>query len=540
MRINRLVETIMILINKKHVTVKYLSNHFGVSRKTIYGDLDILLTSGIPVNYGDNHKGLVTILSGFDFHQKFQIKEKDEELKDYNYYKKYIDNEQHQNYTREMWEKFVSNRTKEVDELDSSIFHSWIRCQQKGVSIYTIDSSNLLTPEEINLYTIMNNNPDEDAIMFADLIKRLGWYVDIYSKDAKLLQIVNPVDNYEKLFPYVGYQKDCDEEIIGTNAVVLSLIEEKQKMVMGTQHYNKSFHDITNIAVPIYQNEQLYGVFNATFIHNATNPDIINIIKSMARLYEALVLKEHEVNIENEHIIHGDQEHITEIKEELLIGCSKSWTDVMTFASNLSIMDQDFIVFGESGIGKASLVKHIHNNSSRRYGPCEVIDLKEIPLSKQKKFLFGVEQNKIQGALEKAHGGSLIIKNVNFLNPLLMKAFNVFLESKKVKRVGSKKWFNYDVRVIFSYTTYHHMLDQNLQIKMPLVSLTIPSILKRKEDSEAIILHYLGAYFKSKGYNKGEISEIVCDIQLNYSKDGVRGIKNHILDLLNNNCNLGW
>ncbi len=47
------------------MTVRLLSEHFDVSRKTIYKDLEVLITSGIPVIYGENASGNVEILEGF-------------------------------------------------------------------------------------------------------------------------------------------------------------------------------------------------------------------------------------------------------------------------------------------------------------------------------------------------------------------------------------------------------------------------------------------------------------------------------------------
>lgn len=49
MQINRLFEMLYILINRKHITAKELALHFEVSVRTIYRDIDILCSSGIPV-----------------------------------------------------------------------------------------------------------------------------------------------------------------------------------------------------------------------------------------------------------------------------------------------------------------------------------------------------------------------------------------------------------------------------------------------------------------------------------------------------------
>ena len=56
MKINRLIEIITILLNGRTVTAKELADRFGVSTRTIYRDVDVLSSAGIPV-YTDQGKG---------------------------------------------------------------------------------------------------------------------------------------------------------------------------------------------------------------------------------------------------------------------------------------------------------------------------------------------------------------------------------------------------------------------------------------------------------------------------------------------------
>ena len=49
MRSERLFEIVFILLNKKRTTAQELAKRFGVSVRTIYRDMDILSSAGIPV-----------------------------------------------------------------------------------------------------------------------------------------------------------------------------------------------------------------------------------------------------------------------------------------------------------------------------------------------------------------------------------------------------------------------------------------------------------------------------------------------------------
>ena len=56
MQMNRLFEIIYLLLNRKNVTAKELAEHFEVSQRTIYRDIDALSQAGIPI-YANKGKG---------------------------------------------------------------------------------------------------------------------------------------------------------------------------------------------------------------------------------------------------------------------------------------------------------------------------------------------------------------------------------------------------------------------------------------------------------------------------------------------------
>lgn len=65
MQINRLFEIVYILLDKKRVTARELSEHFGVSRRTICRDIDTLSTAGIPIYTERGKGGGISILPDF-------------------------------------------------------------------------------------------------------------------------------------------------------------------------------------------------------------------------------------------------------------------------------------------------------------------------------------------------------------------------------------------------------------------------------------------------------------------------------------------
>ena len=62
MQITRLFEIIYLLLEKKQMTAKKLAEHFEVSTRTIYRDVEILSGSGIPIYMSKGKGGGISLL----------------------------------------------------------------------------------------------------------------------------------------------------------------------------------------------------------------------------------------------------------------------------------------------------------------------------------------------------------------------------------------------------------------------------------------------------------------------------------------------
>lgn len=65
MKINRLFEMTTILLNKGTVTAKELAARFGVSTRTIYRDIDVLSSAGVPVYTNKGNGGGISLLENY-------------------------------------------------------------------------------------------------------------------------------------------------------------------------------------------------------------------------------------------------------------------------------------------------------------------------------------------------------------------------------------------------------------------------------------------------------------------------------------------
>ncbi|MGP7818596.1 helix-turn-helix transcriptional regulator [Niallia sp. 01092] len=65
MQINRLFEIVYLLLNKKTITAKQLAEHFEVSVRTIYRDIDTLSAAGIPIYTNRGKGGGIRLIDDF-------------------------------------------------------------------------------------------------------------------------------------------------------------------------------------------------------------------------------------------------------------------------------------------------------------------------------------------------------------------------------------------------------------------------------------------------------------------------------------------
>lgn len=71
MKINRLLETTLILLNKNTVTAGELAERFGVSTRTIYRDIDELSSAGVPVYTSKGSGGGISLLDNYAIDKAF-------------------------------------------------------------------------------------------------------------------------------------------------------------------------------------------------------------------------------------------------------------------------------------------------------------------------------------------------------------------------------------------------------------------------------------------------------------------------------------
>ena len=170
------------------------------------------------------------------------------------------------------------------------------------------------------------------------------------------------------------------------------------------------------------------------------------------------------------------------------------------------VADTDIAVLitGPDGVGKDLVARVLHFHSKRRRQPIITVDFSTIPEAHQEAVLFGTSdaRGRQPGSLERAHGGTLLLKSPLAATRQVQQKLAEFLKDKTVTAEGEDFVHTLDLRVItvssinLPKAASENKFLQELYYLLGEVLLTVPSLYARRDDVSdltAYFMHRLGA-----------------------------------------------
>ncbi len=410
-----------------------------------------------------------------------------------------------------LWEYFVQDIEFDHKLIKKDILDSWKRCKEYGVSLYDFDKNLLMKPEEKYLYVLKYLPEYEESQYkeFCSIVENVNLNISIYDNKAKLKYIVNYDDVFDELYPQIGYYLDVSESKIGTNSTCLAILENKPFMVIGPDHYKYVFHRFSCAAVPFYDNHnEIAGTINASFINTAVNNDTLNIIYSLARLYEILVLKRQPA-MQYKNLGEKEKKHNQELFTfNSILGQSAVINQAKKVAKRAAGVDASILIYGESGCGKEVFAQAIHNESTRRKKPFVAINCGAIPKDLVESELFGYEAGAFTGAvsrgkkglLEYATGGTVFFDEIENMPMAAQVKILRALSSSTIMRIGGNEPIPIDIRVIaaskkdLENEIKKGSFREDLFYRINVIQVNIPPLRERKDDIREITEHYIRTF----------------------------------------------
>ncbi|MEW6410254.1 MAG: sigma-54 dependent transcriptional regulator [Nitrospirota bacterium] len=235
------------------------------------------------------------------------------------------------------------------------------------------------------------------------------------------------------------------------------------------------------------------------------------------------------------------REKLRAIQErENIIGESEDMKEVFSLIEKVAPTDATVLIQGESGTGKELIAKAIHKNSLRADKTFLSINCSAFPETLLESELFGYEKGAFTGAVrskeglfETANRGTLFLDEIGEMPPSLQVKLLRVLQDGQILRVGGRKPFTVDVRII-SATNKNLKKEveagnfrEDLFYRINIFTINLPTLRERKEDIP-LLLHYFVLKYNQKFSKSVEtVSPTLMKFLLNYHWPGnVRELEN--------------
>jgi len=273
--------------------------------------------------------------------------------------------------------------------------------------------------------------------------------------------------------------------------------------------------------------------------------DIHRVVSYSHDVTELLTMKSYLSKMEDEMTRVKDE--IQSLKREQLsadglIAEDKKMKMTLQMAKQVSDVDVNVLLLGESGVGKSLIAKYIHNLSPRKKKPFIEVNCGAIPQSLFEAEFFGYEAGSFTGAsrsgkmglAELAEGGTLFLDEVGELSLENQVKLLKLIQEKQFYRVGSTKLRKVDFRLLAA--TNQHLQElveqklfrEDLYFRLNVVPIHVPSLQERSGDLVPLIYYFLD-YFPQKYHRTRELDDAVMEHLINHKwKGNVRELMNLI------------
>lgn len=221
-------------------------------------------------------------------------------------------------------------------------------------------------------------------------------------------------------------------------------------------------------------------------------------------------------------------------------GESESSRKIQEYIQLVAPTNLSVIIQGESGTGKEYVARMIHMNSNRKNKPFVAIDCGALTKDLAASELFGHMKGSFTGAIadknghfEEANEGTIFLDEIGNLSYEVQVKLLRAIQERKVRKVGSNKDIDVDVRIIaatnedLSGAVKNSNFREDLYHRINEFSLTVPSLRDRKEDLVVFADHFLKNANQELGREVNGFSEEAMDYLKNYSWPGnLRELKN--------------
>lgn len=223
-----------------------------------------------------------------------------------------------------------------------------------------------------------------------------------------------------------------------------------------------------------------------------------------------------------------------------IIGNSDHLNFAIKVAMQVAPTDMTVLITGESGVGKESFSKIIHQLSARKHGQFIAVNCGAIPEGTIDSELFGHEKGSFTGAydsrkgyFEVTDGGTIFLDEIGEMPLPTQSRLLRVLENGEYIRVGSSKVMKTDVRVVAAtnvnliQAVEKGKFREDLYYRLNTVPIFVPPLRDRGEDIELLFRKFTSDFAEKHHVNPIKLTAEAKQALMSYRYPGnIRQLKN--------------
>lgn len=313
-------------------------------------------------------------------------------------------------------------------------------------------------------------------------------------------------------------------ELSETDSVIMQCLKNQQPIVDRSLLYRTRRGKVANTihtVFPLFKRDRLEGAICLVREYNVLEETISSV--SIPR---------------NERVLPNE----TRFDFEDIVGRNIDFLRAVNTAKMAAHTPSPVMLYGETGTGKELFAQAIHNQSGRMKRRYTAVNCAAIPENLLEGLLFGTtsgaftgSRNKI-GLFARASGGTLFLDELNSMGTGLQAKILRVIQERKVRRLGSLRETEIDVKIISSVNQEPHVaiaennLRPDLFYRLGVVFIPIPPLRDRKEDIVLLARHFLAKHSQVLNRQVADISGGVLDLFNEYDWPGnVRELE-HVIE----------
>jgi len=196
--------------------------------------------------------------------------------------------------------------------------------------------------------------------------------------------------------------------------------------------------------------------------------------------------------------------------------------------------DAPLLIVGESGSGKALLARSIHNSSARGTAPFVTVNSERLTPDTCEAILFGAAGSE-EGAMYRANGGTLFLKNIEELGPVAQERLSQVLAAQAYSAAGGSPH-----RISFRLMCSGHtgdlaeklargMFSESLYSQVSTGILSMPSLQERNADIPYLVADVLRNFAERERVSRPSVPYHYMELLTRVEwPENVQQLRNHV------------